>query len=72
MESKMQIILFILLLWGCDQKKVVIQNAGDVEGRKTYHVKVGDKTYEYMYAEEIAHALTTGDWVYNEDLKLNK
>jgi hypothetical protein len=48
----------------------VIQNAGDVEGRKTYHVKVGKVTYEYMYAEEIANALKTGDWVYNEDLKI--
>ena len=65
----MQIILFILLLWGCDQKKVVIQNAGDVEGRKTYHVKVGKVTYEYMYAEEIANSLETGVWEYNEDLK---
>ena len=65
----MQIILLILLLWGCDQKKVVIQNAGDVEGRKTYHVKVGKKTYEYMYAEEIANSLKTGVWEYNEDLK---
>jgi len=65
----MQIILFILLLWGCDQKKVVIQNAGDVEGRKTYHVKVGKVTYEYMYAEEIANSLKTGVWEYNEDLK---
>jgi hypothetical protein len=48
----------------------VIQNAGEVEGRKTYHVKVGKVTYEYMYAEEIANGLKTGDWLYNEDLKL--
>jgi len=65
----MKALLIALLLWGSNDK-VVIEKAGDVEGRKTYHVKVGDKTYEYMYAEEIAHALTTGDWVYNEDLKL--
>ena len=61
--------MIALLLWGCNDK-VVIENAGDVEGRKTYHVKVGDKTYEYMYAEEIANGLKTGDWLYNEDLKL--
>jgi hypothetical protein len=67
----MKALLIALLLWGCNDK-VVIENAGDVEGRKTYHVNVGDKTYEYMYAEEIAHALTTGDWVYNEDLTINK
>jgi hypothetical protein len=67
----MKILLIALLLWGCNDK-VVIQNAGDVEGRKTYHVKVGKVTYEYMYAEEISHGLTTGVWVYNEDLKLNK
>jgi len=64
----MKILLIALLLWGCNDK-VVIENAGDVEGRKTYHVKVGDKTYEYMYAEEISYGLTTGVWVYNEDLK---
>jgi hypothetical protein len=67
----MKTLLIALLLWGCNDK-VVIENTGDVEGRKTYHVKVGEKTYEYMYAEEISHGLTTGDWVYNEDLKLNK
>jgi hypothetical protein len=67
----MKILLIALLLWGCNDK-VVIQNAGEVEGRKTYHVKVGKVTYEYMYAEEISQGLTTGDWVYNEDLKLNK
>jgi hypothetical protein len=67
----MKALLIALLILGCNDK-VVIEKAGDVEGRKTYHVKVGKKTYEYMYAEEIAHALTTGVWVYNEDLKLNK
>jgi len=40
----MQIILFILLLWG-SEKKVIIQEADKVEGRQTYHVKVGKKTY---------------------------
>jgi hypothetical protein len=64
----MKILLIALLLWGCNDK-VVVQNAGEVEGRKTYHVKVGKVTYEYMYAEEISHGLTTGVWVYNEDLK---
>jgi hypothetical protein len=67
----MKALLISLCLWGCDDK-IKIEKAGDVEGRKTYHVKVGLKTYEYMYAEEIANALKTGDWVYNEDLKLNK
>jgi hypothetical protein len=67
----MKALLIALLLWGSNDK-VVIENSGDVEGRKTYHVKVGDKTYEYMYVEEISHGLTTGVWVYNEDLKLNK
>lgn len=65
----MQIILFILLLWG-SEKKIVIQEADKVEGRQTYHVKVGKKTYQYMYAEEIANSLKTGVWEYNEDLKL--
>jgi hypothetical protein len=64
----MKTLLIALLLWGYNDN-VVIENAGDVEGRKTYHVKVGDNTYEYMYAEEISHGLTTGVWVYNEDLK---
>jgi len=64
----MKALLIALLLWVCNDN-VVIENAGDVEGRKTYHVKVGDNTYEYMYAEEISHGLTTGVWVYNEDLK---
>jgi hypothetical protein len=66
----MKALLIFLCLCGCGQKKVVIQNAGDVEGRKTYHVKVGNVTYEYMYAEEIANGLKTGDWLYNEDLKI--
>lgn len=65
----MKILILALCLWGCNEN-VVIERAGDVEGRKTYHVKVGKKTYEYMYAEEIANALKTGDWVYNEDLKI--
>jgi hypothetical protein len=65
----MKVLLLALCLWGCNDK-VVIEKAGEVEGRKTYHVKVGKSTYEYMYAEEIANALKTGDWVYNEDLKL--
>jgi hypothetical protein len=65
----MKALLIALCLWGCDDK-IKIEKAGDVDGRKTYHVKVGRKTYEYMYAEEIANALTTGDWVYNEDLKI--
>lgn len=64
----MQIILLILLLWG-SEKKVIIQEADKVEGRQTYHVKVGKVTYEYMYAEEIANSLKTGVWEYNEDLK---
>lgn len=64
----MQIILFILLLWG-SEKKIVIQESDKVEGRQTYHVKVGKNTYEYMYAEEIANSLKTGVWEYNEDLK---
>ena len=66
----MKALLIFLCLCGCNQKKVVIQNAGDVEGRKTYHVKVGNVTYEYMYAEEIANSLKTGVWEYNEDLKI--
>ena len=61
----MKALLIALCIWGCTDK-IKIQNAGEVEGRKTYHVKVGKVTYEYMYAEE------TGDWLYNEDLKLNK
>ena len=64
----MQIMLFILLLWG-SEKKVIIQESDKVEGRQTYHVKVGKVTYEYMYAEEIANSLKTGVWEYNEDLK---
>lgn len=66
---QMKALLIFLCLLGCDQKKVVIQNAGEVECRKTYHVKVGKVTYEYMYAEEIANSLKTGVWEYNEDLK---
>jgi hypothetical protein len=65
----MKALLLALCIWGCNDK-IAIQNAGDVEGRKTYHVKVGKITYEYMYAEEIANGLKTGNWLYNEDLKL--
>jgi len=56
----MKTLLIALCLWGCEDK-IKIQTAGDVEGRKTYHVKVGKITYEYMYAEEIANGLKTGD-----------
>ncbi len=65
----MKALLIARCLWGCDDK-IKIEKAGDVEGRKTYHVKVGNVTYEYMYAEEIANGLKTGDWLYNEDLKI--
>lgn len=67
----MKALILALCIWGCE-KKVIIQEANKVEGRQTYHVKVGKKTYEYMYAEEIANALKTGVWVYNEDLTINK
>lgn len=67
----MKILILTLLLWGSD-KKVVIQKADKVDGRQTYHVKVGEKTYEYMYLEEISHSVKTGVWEYNEYLTINK
>ncbi len=44
------------LIVGADQK-FIATGMDKVEGRQTYHVKVGKKTYEYMYAEEIANSL---------------
>lgn len=67
----MKILLIALLLWG-SEKNIVIEKAGLSEGRKTYHVKVGDKMYEYMYSEEIAQSIKTGVWEYNEYLTFKK
>lgn len=64
---------FVLVLFSCTATKTVtITNAGNVEGRPIYNVKLPNgKTIESMYSEEIAHGLKTGNWNYNEDLKLN-
>lgn len=69
------LILFIgigiLSTFGIHKKSdVVISKSDLVEGRQTFTVIVDGKTFEYMYAEEVANSLRTGVWEYNEDLTL--
>lgn len=69
------LILFIgmgiLSTFGIHKKSdVVIRKSDLVEGRQTFTVIVDGKTFEYMYAEEIAKSLQTGVWEYNEDLSI--
>lgn len=70
------IILFIGIgifsTFGIHKKSdVVISKSDLVEGRQTFTVIVDGKTFEYMYAEEIAKSLQTGIWEYNEDLAID-
>ena len=54
-----------------EQEIVIIPTDNYVDGRQTFNVRIEGKTaMEYMYAEEIANALITGNWVYNEDLRV--
>lgn len=70
-----KLIIGIMLLYGCSSTKVtipvkevvVIEYKEKIGGRPVYNVQVGENLY-YMYVEEIANALKTGNWEYNEDL----
>ena len=50
---------------------VIYPTMNVVDGRQTFSVVIGDKyAIDYMYPEEIANALKTGVWEYNEDLRV--
>jgi len=54
-----------------DDHRIVIIPVDTVEDRKTYNVLFNDEEgIESMYPEEIALGLATGNWKYNEDLKI--
>ncbi len=42
------------------------------QGRQQFDVRFRDSTYEYMFPEEIANSLITGEFGYNEDLKITQ
>lgn len=50
---------------------VIYPTMNIVDGRQTFSVIIGkDYAMDYMYPEEIAEALKTGIWEYNEDLRV--
>jgi hypothetical protein len=50
---------------------IVLIPADTVDNRPTFHVIFHDSSYiEHMYPEEIAQSLITGEWDYNEDLRV--
>jgi len=50
---------------------VIFPTTNYVDGRQTFSVIVNNRAYDYMYPEEIAQALKTGVWEYNEDLSVS-
>ena len=47
---------------------VLIYPEKEVDGRPTYKVVLDDENVlDYMYVEEIAESLLSGEWHYNED-----
>lgn len=55
-----------------DKDSIIIYPTSNiVDGRQTFSVVINDSTgMDYMYAEEIAKALKTGVWEYDEDLRV--
>jgi hypothetical protein len=52
---------------------VVVHSGDSMNHRPLFHVYLNHKfIMEHMYAEEIAECLRTGNWGYNEDLRICK
>lgn len=52
---------------------VVVHSGDSMHHRPLFHVYLNHKfIMEHMYAEEIAECLRTGNWGYNEDLRICK
>lgn len=49
---------------------IVIPTDNYVDGRQTFSVLVDGYAMDYMFPEEIANSLITGEWDYNEDLRV--
>lgn len=51
---------------------VVIPLDNYENGRQVFHVKHRDSVYKFVYPEEFANRLITGEWEFNEDLKITQ
>lgn len=50
---------------------VVVHSGDSMNHRPLFHVYLNHRhLIEHMYAEEIAESLRTGNWAYNEDLRI--
>jgi hypothetical protein len=65
-------VLVMLFMSSCSRYTTVKVRDADntVDGRKTFNVFFKDgRVMQFMYAEEVLHGLSTGNWGYNEDIK---